>query len=64
MANRKGVDDVIVTNEVIIQSILELREIYKDKTDKEFIRFYSKRYSVSENAIVNVLNKYYKKEAK
>lgn len=47
--------EVIVTPETVKQSILELRKIYKEKSDAEFVKWYSRRYHIHPATIRKVL---------
>lgn len=45
------------TQAEIRQSIKELRQIYDNLSDEQFVKWYSKRYRVSAASIVEVLSK-------
>lgn len=49
------------TGEEYYKSIVELRRIYSDRADDVFIRWYSRRYHVSQDLVRKALEKEAKK---
>lgn len=46
------------TEDEVRQSILQMRRVYKELTEKQFITFYSRRYGITAAAIERTLREY------